>query len=59
MTDESLTSLAKQVPDLQDYSESNPYIDFNTDVSKQLYELFDIESEEQIHIKNVLSKKTE
>lgn len=59
MTDESLTSLAKQVPDLQDYSESNPYIDFNTDVSEQLYELFDIESEEQSHIKNVLSRKAE
>jgi hypothetical protein len=59
MTDESLTSLAKQVPDLKDYSDSNPYIDFNSDVSEQLYRLFDIEPGAQRHIKKILSKKAE
>lgn len=59
MTDESLTSLAKQVPDLQDYSDDNPYIDFNSDVNKQLYQLFNIEAETQTHIREILSKKAE
>ena len=59
MTDESLTSLAKQVPDIQDYSDTNPYIDFTSDVSKQLYKLFQIESDTQKHIREILSKKAE
>ncbi|WP_025878216.1 Eco57I restriction-modification methylase domain-containing protein, partial [Prevotella corporis] len=59
MTDESLTSLAKQVPDLKDYSDGNQYIDFNSDVTEQLYGLFDIEAETQSHIKKILSKKAE
>ena len=33
LTDESLTSLAKKVPDLLDYSNANGIIDYNGDVS--------------------------
>lgn len=42
LTDESLTSLAKKVPDLLDYSDTNGVIDYNCDVNAQLYELFSI-----------------
>lgn len=57
MTDESLTSLAKQVPDIQDYSDINPYIDFTSDVNKQLYSLFEIDFNMQEYIRGVLSRK--
>ena len=59
MTDESLTSLAKQVPDLLDYTDNNPFIDFNGDINAQLYKLFKISKKSQEHIKEVLSKKAE
>ena len=59
MTDESLTSLAKQVPDLLDYSDNNGFIDFNGDINTQLYSLFHISKPSQEHIKEVLSKKAE
>lgn len=59
MTDESLTSLAKQVPDLLDYTDNNSFVDFNGDVNAQLYKLFKISGESQVHIKEVLSKKAE
>ncbi len=39
MTDESLTSLGKKVPDLLDYSAANKLIDFSQDLDTQLYEL--------------------
>jgi hypothetical protein len=57
MTDENLTSLAKQVPDIKDYTNQNGIIDFSLDVNKQLYELFGIESDEQEHIRAVLATK--
>lgn len=57
LTDESLTSLAKKVPDIIDYSDNNPYIDFSKNVTEQLYKLFDISKGAQKHIKEVLSKK--
>ena len=44
LTDESLTSLAKKVPDLLDYSDTNGVIDYNCDVNAQLYELFSIKN---------------
>lgn len=59
MTDENLTSLAKQVPDIMDYTDNNGIIDFNGDVNKQLYELFDIDEPNQLHIREVLSTKPE
>ena len=59
MTDESLTSLAKQVPDILDYSDNNILIDFDKDIDTQLYKLFNISSQSQEHIKEVLSNKAE
>ena len=55
MTDESLTSLAKKVPDLLDYTDNNGLIDYNGDVNVQLYKLFDIDDAQQQYIKEVLS----
>lgn len=58
MTDESLTSLAKKVPDLLDYTDNNGLIDYNEDVNAQLYELFGIDDDmQQQYIKEVLSTK--
>lgn len=57
MTDESLTSLAKAVPDILDYSDTNTMIDFGGDINAQLYKLFDIDVNAQNHIKEVLSHK--
>lgn len=60
MTDESLTSLAKKVPDIGNYSDGNGYIDFTGDVNAQVYKLFGIEDPEQIkYIREVLSKKAD
>ena len=56
-TDESLTSLAKKVPDLLTYSDENGIIDYNRDVNTQLYELFGIDEKNQLHIYNVLALK--
>ena len=57
LTDESLTSLAKKVPDLLDYSDKNGIIDYNRDVNTQLYYLFGIDEKNQLHIHNVLALK--
>lgn len=57
LTDESLTSLAKKVPDLLDYSNANGIIDYNGDVNVQLYTLFGINDKNQQHIKEVLTLK--
>jgi len=59
LTDESLTSLAKLVPDIKDYSRDS-VIDFSKDVSEQLYQLFGITDESlKTHIRNVLSTKAQ
>ena len=42
LTDEALSSLAKEVPDLVDYSSSNNLIDFSGDIDMQLCDLFNI-----------------
>lgn len=52
LTDESLTSLAKKVPDLLDYTGANGIIDYNGDVNAQLYKLLGIDDRNQQHIKN-------
>ena len=57
LTDESLTSLAKKVPDLLDYSDTNGIIDYNGDVNTQLYKVFGIDIRNQKHIKEVLASK--
>ena len=43
LTDESLSSLAKMVPDLLDYSDDNGVIDYAGDVNAQLYALFEVD----------------
>ena len=57
LTDESLTSLAKKVPDLLDYSDANGIIDYNSDVNDQLYKLFGIDDKNQQYIREVLTSK--
>jgi len=57
LTDEALTSLAKLVPDILDYTNDNGILDFKKDIDYQLYSLFDINTEEQSLIKNVLMEK--
>lgn len=54
LTDESLTSLAKKVPDLLDYSDENGIIDYNRDVNAMLYNLFGIDEKKQLHIRETL-----
>ena len=51
MTDESLSSLGKYVPDLIDYSSENNIIDFEDDVDKQLQQLMEISDFEMEYIK--------
>ena len=46
MTDESLTSLGKKVPDLLDYSSNSTLIDFTKDLNAQLYALVGLTSNE-------------
>ena len=56
-TDEALTSFAKKVPDIEDYSSNNKYIDFNADIDSQVFELFGITNKGQQHyIMDVLDK---
>ena len=43
LTDESLNSLAKMVPDLLDYTDGNGIIDYAGDVNAQLYQLFEVD----------------
>lgn len=59
MTDESLTSLAKKVPDLLNYTDSNGLINYNEDVNMQLYRLFGIADTQRQYIKKVLSTKND
>ena len=51
MTDEALTSLAKVVPDIIDYS-SHSIIDFSQDIGKQLYQLFNLSEDEIAYIES-------
>ena len=57
MTDESLTSLAKRAPDIIDYTDSNGIIDFSQNINEQLYELFNITSEERAYIEEIIDRK--
>lgn len=54
MTDESLTSLGKKVPDILDYSDNCELVDFSTDINKELYSLFNLSEEEQQYIEGVV-----
>lgn len=57
LTDESLTSLAKKVPDLLNYSDDNGIVDYSSNINAQLYELFGIDEKNQQHIRDVLATK--
>ena len=57
LTDESLTSLAKKVPDLLDYSDRNGVIDYSDDINTQLYTLFGIDDKNRQHIQKILASK--
>lgn len=52
LTDESLTSLGKEVPDIADYSDANGIVDFKGDVDEQLCALFSISADEFSYMKN-------
>ena len=56
LTDENLTSFAKKVPDILDYSDKNKFINFNQNVDEQLIKLFKITNDEYEYIKKRLSK---
>ena len=57
LTDESLTSLAKKIPDLLDYSDRNGVIDYSDDINTQLYTLFGIDDKNRQHIQKILASK--
>lgn len=57
LTDESLTSLAKKVPDLLDYTDNNGLIDYDQDVDDQLYKLFGIDGNSRDYIHNYMESK--
>ena len=46
MTDESLTSLGKRVPDIGDYTANNKFINFSQDIDAQLYKMFELSQED-------------
>lgn len=46
MTDESLTSLGKKVPDIMDYTSANTIVDFTKDLNEQLYKAVGLTQEE-------------
>ena len=54
LTDESLTSLGKEVPDLLDYTDSNKFIDYSKDINTQLYTLFGINSDQRQYIQDTI-----
>ena len=54
MTDESLTSLAKRVPDFEDYSYTNTILDFKDDLDSQLFSYFSLTEDDITYIKEVV-----
>ena len=56
MTDEALTALGKQVPDLLDYSDKNQIIDFSKDIDNQLNNLIGLTENEIHYIKSVIGE---
>lgn len=51
LTDENLSSLAKLVPDLVDYTKSQKLIDFSKDIDQQFVKLLDLTDEEIARIR--------
>lgn len=52
LTDEALSSLAKWVPDILNYSDNNPLIDFHNDIDKQLCKLIGLDQNDFKYISN-------
>lgn len=57
LTDENLTSLAKKVPDLDDYSSNNKLVDFSQPLDEQLFKLFGISEEQEKYIQNLIDNR--
>lgn len=58
LTEESLTSFAKKVPDLMDYTDNNKaQINFDADIDAQLYKLFKINEAQQEYIRAKLREQ--
>lgn len=51
MSSEALTSLGKKVPNLKSYVDGKSVIDFNGDINKQLFDLFNLTKDEQEYVK--------
>ena len=51
MTDEALTSLGKRVPDVKDYTDANPILNFNEDLDQQLFDCIGLDVNEILYIK--------
>ncbi|MDO5312447.1 MAG: hypothetical protein Q4G55_03450 [bacterium] len=54
MTEESLTSLAKKVPDVLDYTKNNKLLDFTKDINAQLYALCNLTAAEVKYIEKTI-----
>ena len=52
LTDENLSSLARLVPDVNDYTDGNGLIDFNGDMDEQLSELLGLTDEELCYVRD-------
>lgn len=57
MTDEALTSLAKKVPDIMDYTSANKLIDFKKDLNQQLYQLVGLTDDEIQYVESTVYNK--
>lgn len=57
MTDESLTSLAKKVPDIMDYTTNNEFLDFSKDLNAQMYKLVGLSEDEIKYVESVIHFK--
>lgn len=55
LSDEALTSLAKKVPDMHDYSDKNGIIDYHGNVDEQLYKLANLTESEIRHVRVTLA----
>lgn len=59
LSDENLTSLAKMVPDLGDYSSSCKLVNFSKPLDPQLYQLFNLEEDEIQYIESLINDREE
>lgn len=54
LTDEALSSLGKEVPDIGNYKSDNGYIKFDENIDEQLFQLFNLSNDEVRYIKKVV-----